>query len=72
MEVTVLSFNSFTNASKAKKALLQANVRSKLVKLGTHETGADCTHGLEIADGDFYTAVKILREKNINYNLIKR
>ncbi len=66
------TFASFTYANKAKKLLARANVYSKLIKLGTQETGTGCTHGLSVSGENYYRAVEILRSNNVNYRVINR
>ena len=70
MSNTIVTVGSVTYAIKLQKHLLRAGIRSKLVKVGD-SMSRGCTHGLEIDNNDFYSAVKIMRESGIEYHVYK-
>ena len=68
---TIITVGSVTYAIKARNMLSRGGVRSKLVKTDGTGQNRGCTHGLELNSEDFYRAVVILKENNINYNVYK-
>ena len=70
MDTSILTVGSVTYAMKARKALLRAGVESSLVKVNVTESGMlGCRHGVEISNSDFYTAVAVLRDCRIDYQI---
>ncbi len=67
MKTILLSLQSATYAVKAKRLLNRSNVSARLVKLDGTKSENGCTHGIEIDHNDFYNAVMILKNENIEY-----
>ena len=70
MNCTIVTVGSVTYALKLQKILLRAGLRSKLVKVGDGDSRG-CTHGLEIDNNDYYSAIRIMRENGIEYSVYK-
>lgn len=66
----VITVGSVTYSIKLKRLFLREGISSSLIKLDT--TGSGCTHGLVIAESDFYSAVAIMRNQNIKYEVVKK
>ena len=71
MNKTTIIIGSVTQAIKLKKLLLRAGIDSIVVKVDNNENGKGCSHGVEISSLDFYQAVVVMRENNINYSVKK-
>ena len=68
MNNTIITFSSITYALKARKLLLRADIRSKLVKTES-KSSEGCTHGLEISEHQLYGAAAVLRDNGIGYEI---
>ena len=71
MNTATITLGSVTYAIKSRKVLAKNGIRSKLVKLDSSKTTNGCNYGLEILRTDFYSAVSILRNEQINYELYR-
>ena len=69
MKSIIVTVGSVTYAIKLRKLFLRAKIGSKLVKVDNTRTENGCTHGLEIAESDFYRAVVIMKSSGINYSV---
>ena len=58
-----------TAAMRARKLLSQGGISAKLVKINPIKSASGCTYGLRISPVDFYGAVVVLKNKEINYSL---
>ena len=72
MEEIIFTFPSFTYANKARRRLHRAELSAIPVKLGPSESGSGCAHGLGISRADYYSAVKLFLENQIEYGVSKR
>lgn len=68
MPEKVLAIGSISTATRAKRALLREGVRSRFVKTDSHGDG--CSWGLKIDHDALLTAIKILREAGISYEVL--
>ena len=71
MKNLTLTVGSVTYAIKLRKLLARDGIKSRLVKVDNTLTKNGCSHGLEISDSDFYRAVIIMKENNIDYSIHK-
>ena len=69
MNNIIITVGAVTYAIKAKKLFTRRGIQSKLVKVDSGKTQNGCTHGIEIGNADFYTAVKALKENGIAYSV---
>ena len=69
LKTTVITVGSVTYAIKAKKLLLREGISAKLIKVSDTIIAQGCAHGIEIPAKDFYTAVSVLRNANIEYKV---
>ena len=68
MDGVLFTFESLTLMNKAKKILTRSNIQTEIGKF----TGGDgCAYTLKIRQGDYFNAVKALRENNIFYKVVK-
>ena len=67
MKTMLISLQSATYAIKAKRVLNRNGVSAKPVKLDGTKSKNGCTHGIEIFVQDFYNAVMILKNEDIEY-----
>lgn len=67
MKNALLSLKSATFAVKAKRLLNRHGVNCRLLKLDSSKSQNGCTHGIEISAEDFFKAVMILKNANIEY-----
>ena len=65
MNQTIL-IGSQTYAQKARRALMSAGIRGRLIQLEDKERRG-CVYGLEIPEADYLSAVAILRREGIFY-----
>ena len=70
LDNTTLTVGSVTYAIKARRLLLHAGIRAKVVKTVSDGTGSGCTHGIVIPSSRFFDAVVILKENGIDYALL--
>ncbi len=61
-----VTIGSITYAQKVRRALASRGVRARLLKTG-ERTGGGCAYGIEVEEGDFLTAIRLLREMGIPY-----
>ena len=71
MKTTTITVGSVTYALKLKKLLRRAGIEATIVKLDNTDQNTGCTHGVNIFDSDFYSAVVIMKENNINYSVFR-
>ena len=62
----IVTVGSVTYAAKLKKLLYRAGIQSKLIKSAVD---GNCVHGVEIESSDFYKAVVVMRENQIEYSI---
>ena len=72
MNNVIVTVGSVTYAIKLKKLLAREGIQSKLVKIEDTKRKLGCTHGVEIARGDFLSAVVIMRENRVNYTIYEK
>lgn len=70
LKFDIVTFATITQAMKAKKALGKAGLKSKLVKLDSTKTSHGCSYGLEFNSKHLYDIIAILKQNNIEYNLM--
>jgi hypothetical protein len=62
----IINVGAMTYAIKLRKMLARAGIESRQVK----SLGNDgCTHGVEIMYHDFYSAIAVLKESEMEYSL---
>lgn len=71
MNKTTIIVGSVTQAFKLRRLLAKAGIGSRVIKVDNTEDKVGCSHGVEISYSDFYQAVVILRENNIDYRINK-
>ncbi len=71
MKNLTLTVGSVTYAIKLRKLLARDGIKSRLVKVDNTLNKNGCSHGVEILENDFYRAVMIMKENNIEYSLYK-
>ncbi len=71
MNLITFSFKTVTHATKARRALKNKKIRSKLVKLDPSNSPNGCSYGLLVSEEMFYSVVAILRTANIHYSVIE-
>lgn len=69
MKRITVTVGGVTYALKLQRLLKSAGIRSRQVKVDNTADGPGCSHGVEIYDSDFYSAVVIMRENRINYSV---
>ena len=67
MNKTTIIVGSVTQSIKLRKLLNKERIGARVIKVDNTENKAGCSHGVEISSADFYRAVVIMRENNINY-----
>lgn len=72
MNKMILTTESVTYAIKARRLLSYAGIQSKLIKVDASIKNRGCTHGVLINNRDFLSAVKVLRDNELNYSVIDR
>ena len=70
MKTLLLSVQSATFAFKAKKVFNRNNINCRIVKLDASKSKNGCTHGIEIAESDFWGAIMMLKKENIDYSVL--
>ena len=69
MNNIIVTVGSVTYAMKLRKLLLREGIQSRLVKVDNTTEGKGCSHGVEISESDFYSAVVIMKENRIAYSV---
>ena len=69
MNSIIITVGTITMAVKVKKLLSAVKIPSKLVKIEAPLTDDGCTHGVEIAYGHYYGAIKELKSRDISYKI---
>ena len=64
----IVTVGTVTYAIKLRRLLLRAGIRSKLVKVDSTDSSG-CTHGVQIAEGDYYSAVVVMQNGGIQYKV---
>lgn len=67
----IITVQTVTIGLKAKKALANSGIKSKVIKIDGDGSEKGCKYGLEFREGDFYDAISILRSKGIEYGVYK-
>ena len=65
-----IAIGSVTYAMKVRKLLLREGIQSRLVKVDNTADGKGCSHGMELNEGDFFSAIMIIKRNGIAYTLI--
>lgn len=65
MNQTII-IGSLTYTQKAKRALMSAGIRGRLIQL-EDGTRRGCAYGIEIPEADYLTSIAILRREGIVY-----
>ena len=68
MQKVIITFNSVTYALKGRKSLSRAGVEARLIKVDAELTKG-CTYGLEIDNGLFLDAVRVLKDAGLDYKV---
>ena len=71
MDDVFLTFDSVTYATKARKVLLRVGITTKLEKISSQKQDEGCSFGVMISGGDYFDAIRALRNANIRYNVKK-
>lgn len=71
MKTSIITLKTITIGMKAKKTLSAHGIKSRLIKIDTNQSQNGCQYGIEIKATDFYDAVRILRENEIEYGVYK-
>ena len=71
MNSIIVTVGAVTYALKLKKLLLREGIRSKLVKVDGSAGSMGCSHGVEIDERDFYSAVVIIKNNGISYSVYR-
>ena len=71
MNKTTVIVGSVTYAIKLKKLLRRVGIEATIVKHDNNENNLGCTYGVSIPESDFYSAVVIMKENNINYSVLR-
>lgn len=69
MKKIIVTVGSITYAIKLRKLLTRVGVDATLVKVDNRNGEIGCVHGVEIPMSDYYTAVVIMRDNNIQYSV---
>lgn len=64
----LFQFGSVSNASRAKRILLENGIRTKLVKTDTKKDG--CAWGISLPEEKMLDAARILRGRGVRYESI--
>lgn len=70
MKKTVISLESVTYATKAKRLLSQNGIASKVVKLSSTKSGG-CQYGIEFDEKDYLDIALLLKNAGMKYNYVK-
>lgn len=68
MDEVIFIFDSFTYANKARRMFSRQNIETKLVK---RSGDGGCEYAIALDNRNYYTSVKLLRENNIPYKVIR-
>ncbi len=68
MKQSIITVGTVTHALKCRKLLSIKGIQAKLIKLDSSKIDG-CSYGLEISVNDYYSAVVILRENDINFSI---
>ena len=69
MKKSIVTVKTLTIGLKGKKALSSHGIKSRLVKIDASRSYNGCQYGIEFDAGNFYDAVRILRESEIEYGV---
>ncbi|MBR5144573.1 MAG: DUF3343 domain-containing protein [Clostridia bacterium] len=69
MRKIIIVVGSITYAIKLRKLLTRVGIDASLIKVDNPNGGIGCIHGVEIPINDYYTAVVIMRDNNIDYSV---
>ena len=69
MKSIIVTVATVTYAIKLRRLLLRAGIRSKLVKVDSTNAENGCTHGIQINESDFYSAVVFMQNSGIEYKV---
>ena len=66
----IITVGSVTYAIKLKRLFSREGIPTRLIKIDATDVG--CTHGLEIPEKNFYSAVVIMKKYNVNYSIVAK
>ena len=69
MEKIIITLDSITTATRARRTLSRQNITSRIIKLDADSQLRGCTYGLEISNSDFFAAIGILKMNEIEYSV---
>ena len=68
MDDVIFIFDSFTYANKARRMFSRLNIETKLIK---RSGKVGCEYAVAINNENYYTTVKLLRENDIPYKVVR-
>ena len=71
MKKMTITVGSITYAIKLRKLLAKEGIEARHVKVDNTDSGAGCSHGVEINEDDLYRAVYIMRDNQIEYSFLR-
>ena len=71
MKKIIITVGSVTYAIKLRKLLAREGIEARHLKVDNTDSGAGCSHGVEINEADLYRAVYIMRENRIEYSFLR-
>lgn len=69
MNRRTITVGSVTYAHKARRLLQRKGINSRLVKIDSARSKNGCTHGIELAEKDFYNVIMELKNAGIEYTV---
>lgn len=69
MNKIIVTVGSVTYAIKLRRLLIRDGIEARLVKVDNTAEKTGCSHGVEISGDDFYRAVVIMKENQIEYSV---
>ena len=70
LKTVIISLESSTFASKAKRLLSRHDISARTVKIDGSDEEHGCTHGIEFDNAYFYTVISILKESGLVYSVV--
>ena len=67
--MSIITVKTVTIGLKGKKALASHGIKSRVVKIDASKSKNGCQYGIEFTAEDFYEAIRVLRENNIEYGV---
>ena len=69
MQVVKLLFASLTDAIKARRALKQLPVKTRMTKISGRDTSG-CGYAIEVSGADYFIIATLLQRNNIGFRVI--